>query len=269
VRSLSMPPVTRAFFWFAAGIALCFFVFHDPLKINPETALEAPSITFPGGTDRLGRDVLARASAGFRASIRVAGAAEILALGASFAANLLLLLFARIRLKPLLSVPLLAMRTVPPFLTGLALAALLGATDWGLILALALISFPFEVAVVEEEINASLKMPHMEGARAIGAPYYIILLRHVGRIAGPRIARYALLDFVGLVAFEALLGFVGMTRPPAPSIGAEIFNAGPYIATYPWLFLVPVLLLAAGLIFFNSGFVKLFDRRERISVSKI
>ena len=251
----------RTLAWFAVGLALCFLVFHDPLKVSPETALKPPSFTFPGGTDRLGRDVLARASAGFKASLGVAGTAEMISLGASLIANLLLLLLAKVRLKALLSVPLLALRTVPPFLTGLALAALLGATNWGLIIALAMISFPFEVAVVEEEINASIEMPHIEGARAIGLPFYMILFRHVGTIAAPRIMRYALLDFVGLVAFEALLGFVGMTRPPAPSIGAEIYNAGPYVATYPWLFLVPGLLLAVGLIVFNAGFARLVKGR--------
>lgn len=247
--------------WFVLGIALCFLVFHDPLKINLELVLQPPSFTFPGGTDRLGRDVLARASAGFRASLGIAGTAEIVSLSASLIANLLLLLLAKIRLQALLSVLLLAMRTIPPFLTGLALAALLGATNWGLIIALAMISFPFEVAVIEEEINASLEMPHIEGAKAIGLPFYMILIRHVGMIAAPRIMRYALLDFVGLVAFEALLGFVGMTRPPAPSIGAEIYNAGPYITIYPWLFLVPGLLLAVGLIVFNAGFAQLIKRR--------
>ncbi|MBW2610641.1 MAG: ABC transporter permease subunit, partial [Deltaproteobacteria bacterium] len=201
------------------------------------------------------------ASAGLRSSLGIAGAAEVISLGASLIANLMLLVLSKLRLKSVLSVPLVAMRTVPPFLTGLALAALLGATQWGLILALAMISFPFEVAVVEEEINASMEMPHIQGAMAIGSPYYIILLRHVGKIAGPRIVRYALLDFVGLVAFEALLGFVGMTRPPAPSIGSEIYNAGPYIATYPWLFLVPGTLLAAGLIAFNAGFSGVLKRR--------
>ena len=247
--------------WFAVGIGLCLLVFHDPLNVSPETALQSPSFTFPGGTDRLGRDVLARASAGFRASIVIAGIAETFSLGTSLVANLFLLLLAKIRLKAFLSVPLLALRAVPPFLTGLALAALLGATQWGLIVALAMISFPFQVAVVEEEINASIEMAHIEGARAIGVPFYMILLRHVGKIATPRIMRYALLDLVGLVAFEALLGFVGMTRPPAPSIGAEIYNAGPYIATYPWLFLVPGLLLAAGLIVFNAGFGKIVKGR--------
>ncbi len=258
---INMAAYLRTLAWFMVGVILCFLVLNDPMKINPNMVLRPPSLTFPGGTDRLGRDVLARASAGFRASLAVAGTAEVISLGASLVANLLLLLMAKVRLKALFSVPLLALRTVPPFLTGLALAALLGATKWGLIFALAMISFPFEVAVVEEEINASIRMPHIEGAKAIGLPYYMILLRHVGTIAAPRIMRYALLDFVGLVAFEALLGFVGMTRPPAPSIGAEIYNAGPYIATYPWLFLVPALLLAVGLIVFNAGLTRLVNRR--------
>jgi len=141
---------TRSFVWFAVGLALCFLVFHDPVKVSPETTLKPPSFTFFGGTDRLGRDVLARASAGFRASLGVAGTAEMFSLGASLVVNLLLLLLGKIKLKALLSVPLLALRTVPPFLTGLALAALLGASKWGLIVALAMISFPFQVAVVRD-----------------------------------------------------------------------------------------------------------------------
>lgn len=231
--------------WFMVGICLCFMVIHDPLTINPGKSLTPPSITFPGGTDRLGRDVLARASSGFRSSLCLAGMAEVLALSAAIGVNFLFLILARMKIKALVAVPMRALRTVPPFLTGLALA---------------FISFPFETAVVEEEINAGLHMPHIEGAMGIGAPYYMILMRHVGRIAGPRIMRYALLDFVGLVAFESLLGFVGLSRPPAPSIGAEIFNGGPYMATYPWLFLTPCLVLALGLVALNAGFFKLLNR---------
>ena len=248
--------------WFMLGICLCFMVLHDPLTIHPAKSLTPPSMTFPGGTDRLGRDVLARASSGFRASLCLAGMAELLALGGAMSVNFLFLVLAKMRIKALVAVPVQALRTVPPFLTGLALAAMLGATQWGMVIALAFISFPFEAAVVEEEINAGLHMPHIEGAKGIGAPYYVILMRHVGRIAGPRIMRYALLDFVGLVAFESLLGFVGLSRPPAPSIGAEIFNGGPYMATYPWLFLTPCLVLALGLVALNAGFFRLLSREN-------
>jgi peptide/nickel transport system permease protein len=53
---------------------------HDPIAQNADMILQAPSLSHPFGTDRLGRDILSRAMLGGREAMLIATLATLVAM---------------------------------------------------------------------------------------------------------------------------------------------------------------------------------------------
>lgn len=236
--------------WLAAVLLLAFLQPQDPLGIDISRQFEAPSFHAWLGTDRLGRDIYSRTGVAVRTSLINAGTAEV----ASFIISILVaaafaFLAARRRwLGEIASVVTLALRTVPPFLLALTAGVLLRETSFGLLVSLLVLSFIYSEPVFESEIRQALRSPQIEGALVLGASRRWILLKYLLPRVMPRFVSYATLDFASLVAYEAVLGFVGLTSPPRPSLGAMIFEARPYILDHPWLFIAPAAALVLLLV---------------------
>ena len=79
MRKISIPGV----FIFLLILVTCFpnlFTKRDPLAIGVDDVLRSPSLEFPFGTDRLGRDIFARLIYGGQVSIGVAVGSVVIAL---------------------------------------------------------------------------------------------------------------------------------------------------------------------------------------------
>src|SRR5690242_13285219 len=51
------------------AVAASYLPLQDPLETHPQQSLQAPSVSHPLGTDKIGRDVLSRVTAGAKTSI--------------------------------------------------------------------------------------------------------------------------------------------------------------------------------------------------------
>ncbi len=142
---------------------------------------------------------------------------------------------------------------LPSLLVALTIGVVFRRTAWGGWLALFVVSYVYAVPFFEAELGSAMRRPEIEGARALGASRVWILRHYLIPTVGTRLARYAWLDFAGLVAYQSVMGFVGLTRPPHPMIGEMIFEARPYMLERPWLFWAPTGLLAVALATFWKG----------------
>ncbi|HEX2717281.1 MAG TPA: ABC transporter permease [Gemmatimonadaceae bacterium] len=197
------------------------------------------------GTDRLGRDLVARTLLAGRVSLLVglAGALMASAIGVAIGAiagwrggwmdRALMAVADALLAIPRLVLLLLCAALWGPGLTMVVLV--LGATGW------------MGVArLTRAEVIAARGRPWAEAARAIGAGDRRTLWRHVlPNAIGPAIVATAL-GVGSAIMLESGLSFLGLgIQPPAASWGNMIAAGRDVIVTAPWVGLVPGIALVA------------------------
>jgi peptide/nickel transport system permease protein len=205
------------------------------------------------GGDALGRDIFARVVWGARLSLGIAvvAAAGALILGALVGA---LAGFAGGRVDDLLMRTADFVLVLPAIYVVLALRAampLVLSTPqvfWTMTAVLALAGWPYPARGVRGIIAAERRKEYAESARAIGAGWLRILLRHLLPAAGGFLAVQGTLLLPAFILAEATLSFVGLGfAEPTPSWGVMLQDASRVsaLADAPWL-LAP----AAAIVFF-------------------
>ncbi len=214
-------------------------------RLLPPGARDAEGALHLLGTDRLGRDLLARTLLAGRVSLLVglAGAALASTIGVvvgaiagwrgGWADRALMALTDALLAVPRLVLLLLCAALWGPGLTMVVLV--LAATGW------------MGVArLTRTEVIAARGRPWAEAARALGAPATRTLWRHVlPNALGPAIVATAL-GVGSAIMLESGLSFLGLgIQPPAASWGNMIAAGRDVIVTAPWVGLVPGLALIA------------------------
>lgn len=230
----------------------------DPDAQNLGLALRAPDSVHYLGTDRYGRDVLARVLAGTQTTIGtslfiVSGMAGIgTALGA-----LAGMLGGR--------TDTVLMRTADVFLAfpqmvfAVAAAGALGGGLWNAALALMVIGWP-KYARIASSLTASIQArPFMQAAKISGTGIGGRLVHHVlPNIAGPILVTAAL-DIGTIIMELAGLSFLGLgAMPPTAEWGAMMSNGRSMLQTAPWVILAP-----GGAIFMTVAAFHLLGDRLR------
>jgi ABC-type dipeptide/oligopeptide/nickel transport system permease subunit len=233
-------------------------LFRDPVEISLADALSAPSLSFPFGTDHMGRDVLARIAQGFlwdfglSVTIVLASLALGLVLGlaggyaaGAFDGALTIVMDLLVALPHLvLAIVLMAHFDQGP----VALAAALTLPGWVKYARLARAR-----AAVLREADFIL----ME--RVVGAGRLRILLCHMVPNVLPPLAGLAALHLGQTVLHVAALGFLGLgLQPPTPEWGGMILESRPFLYQAPWLAMVPGFFV----FLFMMVFTLLADRLE-------
>lgn len=195
----------------------------------------APSATFPLGTDSIGRDDLSRVLLGLR-STWLAGLV-VIASGVVIGSAIGLIsgavggwvdgLFMRITdLFLALPAPILA----------IAVVAALGPGLTHMVIAVAVVWWPFYARIVRGEVRAMAARPHLEAARLAGTPSVRRALRHLLPGTIPAVTITASLDVSNVILTFAALSFLGLGPPqPAPELGAMAAQNLPYVLQQWWI----------------------------------
>jgi peptide/nickel transport system permease protein len=213
--------------------------------------LEAPSLAHPLGTDRDGRDVLARIVHGARS-------AEIVSIGAMILSTLLGVLFGALAAyfggisDRLVRIVVESLAAFPAFFLILAIQGLLGvAGPLELMILIAATRFTDIAQVTRAETLRIVNEQYVDAARALGLTHLQILTRHVlPGAAGPVIVA-ATFGVAGAILIESTLSFLGYgVLPPTASWGGLIADAFENDGCY-WLALFPGLVLTATVLCVN------------------
>ncbi|WP_406074655.1 dipeptide/oligopeptide/nickel ABC transporter permease/ATP-binding protein [Micromonospora sp. NBC_01638] len=234
---------------------------HD--EITPDNS-QPPSAVHPLGTDSLGHDLLAQVMRGTQQSLLIA---LTVALGAALVGTVIGIVAGYYRGRT----DALLMRLVDLFLTvpTIAVAAVLGHNfagngGWVLIaVVLAALMWTSVARVVRGVVLGLREREFVSAARALGSSDLRIMVRHIlPNVAAPIIVSVTILVATAILA-ETALSFIGFgVQPPDTSLGLLVANAQSAVATRPWLFYFPglvILLIALSINFIGDGLRDAFD----------
>lgn len=230
---------------------------YDPLAVNYENLLLAPSWQHPLGTDNFGRDVFSRVifgaqtalAVGFLASFWGSTVGAIIGVTSAYFGGKIDMITQRF-MDVLLSFPIIVL--------ALAVVAILGQNivygiDVNLIFAIGLPMVPKVARVVRSSALAIRELPYVDAARAAGFSHARIIFRHIiPNVVAPFLIM--LTAFVGqAILLEASLSFLGLgvTEPTAAWGLMLAGSAADFYREAPWMIVFPGLSISLAVFAFN------------------
>ncbi len=233
-------------------------VLGDPVQMETATAAQnrllSPSAEHPFGTDKLGRDVLARVVYGTRVSLAVG----IVAVSISIIIGLIMGSLAAYY-GGIWDTLIMRLADVffafPYILFAIALIAVLGKDYINVFIAIGVLGWPTIARVVRSSILTVKQNEYVDAARAVGASDLRILFRHILPNSIAPIIVYGTMSVGGAILTEAALSFLGMgVQPPTPSWGLMLSDARSLMFRAPWMMLWPgIAILTTVLAFVLTG----------------
>jgi peptide/nickel transport system permease protein len=247
----------------AVGLSAAMIAPHSPFDLaGPRLA--PPSRAFLFGTDQLGRDVLSGVVHGTRISLLVG----VLSIAISVTLGIVIGALAGYY-GGLVDTMLMRMTEVfqvmPRFFLALIIVAMFGASLWGTILVIGLLSWPEIARLVRGEFLTFRDRAFVAAARAYGASDGEIIWREILPNAITAVIVASALQVPSAILLEASLSFVGAGDPDVMSWGRMLNNAQQYMRQAWWTAAFPGLalsLMALGLGLLADGINDFLDPRR-------
>jgi peptide/nickel transport system permease protein len=229
------------------------FFLQSPYKTDLKALDKPPSAEHPLGTDRSGRDVIARMATGARTSLIVGfGAVTIyviigttLGLLAGFlggAVDQLLMRLTDIVLA------------IPTLLLIIVFVSVIGPSLISVIAVIGFLGWPATARIVRGQILSLRESEFVSAARVIGLRDGAILRSHLlPNIVGP-LTVVATFGVANAILLEAGLSFLGLgVQAPEPSLGNMILDArdGDVLRRLPWIWLPAGILISVTVLAVN------------------
>lgn len=241
---------------------------HDPAKTDimnrlvPPFWMEGGNMSFPLGTDNLGRDVLSRIIYGSRVSLLVGISAVLLAGAIGIVMGLLAGFYGKawdfiiMRLVD-------AFLAIPSILFMLIILAVMGPSLLTLILVLGGTTWVVYARMVRSETLSVKERDYVRSAKAIGALDFRIITKYILPNVISSFIVIATLNVASTIIMEASLSFLGLgIQSPDVSWGLMLSDGREYIATSWWVATFPGLAITftvLGVIFFGDWLRDVLD----------
>ena len=235
--------------------------------IHGKAAMASPGGGHLIGTDQFGRDLLARVATGYRVSLFVAIGSVLLGLVVGVPLGLVSATSPKFVDGPLMRVMDVFM-AFPLILLAIVVVAIVGTGTVATMLAIGVGYIPVLARVMRAQSMETSKQSFVEAARARGASYWRLIVRHIAvNSMGPVIVQATILIAVSII-LEAGLSFIGLgVQPPSPSLGLMLSAGRDFMATSSWQVIDPgVAILVAVLAFtlLGDGLQDWLDPKRRV-----
>jgi dipeptide transport system permease protein len=230
---------------------------HSPVLTNNEVFLKPPfwqeggSLTYPLGTDAIGRDILSRLIHGTRLSLLIGIAVvalsvavgTILGLAAGFSRGV-----TDITIMRLMDITL----TLPSLLLAIVIVAILGPALMNAMLAVAIVLLPHYVRIARASVITEISKDYVTAAKVAGAGRLRLMFKEVlPNCAAPLIVQ-ATLGISTAILDAAALGFLGLgAQPPLPEWGTMLADAREFVLRAWWVVTLPGIAILVTVLAFN------------------
>jgi peptide/nickel transport system permease protein len=254
-----------------------FFYAKPTGTIDFARSLQGPSLSYPFGTDDLGRDIFSRALWGGRVSIAVGVTAVLIAISLGTAVGALAGYFGRLD-NPLmritdvfLSLPILPLLLVILYLFREPITQAFG-PDVGIFVMIVVVIGILNWMPVARLVRASfLSLKHkefVEAARCVGGGDGRIIFRHIlPNVLSPVLVA-ATIGVGAAILLESTLSFLGLGFPPdVPTWGRLLYDAQNFIDLAPHWAIFPglcIFLIVLSINFIGDGLRDALDPRRKI-----
>ncbi len=246
-------------FLFIVAVAILAPVFapYDPSLQNRQALLLPPfweakgMLSFPLGTDAVGRDILSRLIYGARFSLFIG--LIVVSLSASFGVLVGLVSgFFGGRIDTAIMRVMDVILAFPSLLLALVLVAILGPGLLNAMIAIALVLQPHFVRLTRASVLAEREREYVISARVVGASRWrLMFITILPNCLAPLIVQ-ATLAFSTAILDAAALGFLGMgAQPPTPEWGTMLADAREFILRAWWVVTFPGLAILITVLAIN------------------
>ncbi|MGE5618729.1 MAG: ABC transporter permease [Sphingomonadaceae bacterium] len=245
---------------------------HDPMEtlMRPDgtmARMDPPSLQFPFGTDRMGRDVLSQVILGSRVALLVGILSAIMVVFIGTNVGLIAGYYGG-KVDDLLMRLTDIVYGVPFLPFAVILVALLGPGLPNIILAIVLITWRTTARVVRSQVLTLKQRAFIDAARVSGAGDLRILYLHLAPNVLPISFVYAAISMGWAILTEASISFLGYGDPLLISWGKILFNA--YVAqavTVAWWWVMApgaaIMLLVLSGFFISRAYEEIINPRLR------
>jgi dipeptide transport system permease protein len=230
---------------------------HAPELTNNTVFLKPPfwqaggSISYPLGTDAIGRDILSRLIHGARLSLVIGLAVvalsvvvgTVLGLAAGYFRGIF-----EIAVMRLMDIIL----TLPSLLLAIVIVAILGPGLMNAMLAVAIVVLPHYVRITRAAVISEMSRDYVTAARMNGAGHLRLMFNEVlPNCMAPLIVQ-ASLGISTAILDAAALGFLGLgAQPPSPEWGTMLADAREFVMRAWWVVTFPGLAILITVLAFN------------------
>ncbi len=220
-------------------------------RFTPPVWEERGAWAHPLGTDRLGRDMLARILYGARVSLAVGALAVLLASSVGAAVGLVAGYYGG-RVDATLMRITDATLSFPVILLALILAVTVGPSFLNVVIAISVILWARYARVIRGEVLTLMQLDFIAQARIAGAGAWRIITRHLVPNTLNTLVVLITLQVGYVIIVEAALSFLGAgIPPPTPAWGSMIAEGRDFVTSAWWVSFLPGLAIMLVVLAFN------------------
>lgn len=250
------------------GIFAPFFAPHDPYETNIIQKFAPFSITYPLGTDQLGRCILSRLIYGIRPTLFLS---LLTMVGTIFIGTLMGVLSGYFRgpLEEVIMRLVDVMLSFPSQIMVFAVVALLGVDVRNVILANVFIKWAWYARMIRTNVLKYKDKNYILYSKSIGNTTPYIIVKHLIPAISSELAVLATLDMGWAILNISTLSFLGLgVQAPTPEWGAMLNEAKNVMTTNPVQMLAPgiaIVLVVASFNFLGDALRDAFDPKEAMA----
>jgi len=201
-----------------------FFYTKSPYELNPNAILLSPSLEHPFGTDRLGRDLLARIIEGGKVSLIIGFLSSLITSLIGLIIGISASFFKGIVDKTIVVLIDLFL-TFPTFFLLLALASYMNASILVIIFILSITSWMSTARLIRAESFNITNKPFIKILRAGYVSNFKIIFKYIAPLLAPIFLVSFTFGVGGAILAESGLSFLGLgINPPQISLGTILSN---------------------------------------------
>lgn len=224
---------------------------HDPYLTDLSQKFLPMSLTYPLGTDHLGRCILSRLVYGVRPTLFYAflamlgtmGLGTLFGLAAGYFSNMV---------DDLIMALINILLSFPSQVMIFAIVALIGPDIKNVVIATIIIKWAWYARVIRTSVLKYKNANFILFSKVVGTRPSYILTKHILPNVAPELAVLATLDLGWSIINISTLSFLGLgVQPPTPEWGAMLSEAKQVIQVNPIQMFVPGLAITSVVIAFN------------------